>query len=33
MGNHLLDLTGPEFNKQPFTRTWIYGAYDGKVFL
>jgi hypothetical protein len=31
MGNHLVDLTGPEFNKQPFTRTWIYGAYDGKV--
>jgi hypothetical protein len=31
MGNHLVDLTGPEFNKQPFTRAWIYGAYDGKV--
>jgi hypothetical protein len=31
MGNHLVDLTGPEFAKQPFTRTWIYGAYDGKV--
>jgi hypothetical protein len=31
MGNHLIDLTGPEFNKQPFTRTWIYGVYDGKV--
>jgi len=31
MGNHLVDLTGPEFNKQPFARTWIYGVYDGKV--
>jgi len=31
MGNHLIDLTGPEFNKQPFTRSWIYGVYGGKV--
>jgi hypothetical protein len=31
MGNHLVDLTGPEFNKQPFTRSWIFGAYGGKV--
>ena len=31
MGNHLIDLTGPEFNRQPFTRSWIYGVYDGKV--
>jgi len=31
MGNHLVDLTGPEFSKHPFTRTWIFGAYDGKV--
>ena len=31
MGNHLIDLTGPEFQKQPFTRSWIYGTYDGKV--
>jgi len=31
MGNHLIDLTGPEFNKQPFTRSWIYGVYDGRV--
>jgi len=31
MGNHLIDLKGPEFNKQPFTRSWIYGVYDGKV--
>jgi hypothetical protein len=31
MGNHLIDLTAPEFNKQPFTRSFIYGVYDGKV--
>jgi len=31
MGNHLIDPTSPEFNKTKFTRTWIYGAYDGRV--
>lgn len=31
MGNHLIDPTSPEFNGQPFTRTWLYGAYDGKI--
>ena len=31
MGNHLIDLTGPEFNGKPFTRTWIYGIYEGRV--
>ena len=31
MGNHLIDVTAPEFNKQPFTHSWIYGVYDGKV--
>ncbi len=31
MGNHLIDLTSPEFNKQPFTHTWIFGVYDSKV--
>jgi hypothetical protein len=31
MGNHLIDLSGPEFNKQPFTRSWVFGVYDGKV--
>ena len=31
MGNHLIDPTGPEFRKQPFTRSWIFGVYDGKV--
>jgi hypothetical protein len=31
MGNHLIDPTSPEFNKIKFTRTWIYGAHDGRV--
>lgn len=31
MGNHLVDLTSPEFNGAPFTRTWIYGVYGGRV--
>ena len=31
MGGHYSDRTDPVFNKQPFTRTWIFGAYDGKV--
>lgn len=31
MGNHLIDATSPEFNGQPFTHTFMYGAYDGAV--
>jgi hypothetical protein len=31
MGNHLIDPTSPEFNGQAFTRTWLYGAYDGEI--
>ena len=31
MGNHLIDTTGPEFGRQSFTRSWIYGVYDGRV--
>ncbi len=31
MGNHLIDLTGPEFNGQRFTRSWIFGIYDGRI--
>lgn len=31
MGNHLVDPTGPEFDGEPFTRSWIYGVYDGRV--
>lgn len=31
MGNHLVDPASPEFNGKPFTYTWIYGAYGGKL--
>ncbi len=31
MGNHLIDLTGPEFNGEEWKRSWIYGVYDGEV--
>lgn len=32
MGNHLVDLTSPEFQPgSSFTHTFIYGAYDGHV--
>lgn len=31
MGNHLIDPASGEFNNQPFTRTFLYGAYDGKI--
>lgn len=31
MGNHLVDLTASEFRGVPFTRTWIYGTYEGRV--
>ena len=31
MGNHLVDLTAPEFNGQSFTHTWVYGAYGGEL--
>jgi hypothetical protein len=31
MGNHLVDLTAPEFRGVPFARTWIYGTNDGRV--
>jgi hypothetical protein len=31
MGNHLIDPTGPEFNGEPFTRSWIFGANDGRI--
>jgi hypothetical protein len=34
MGAHAIDPSSPEFNQQPFTKTFIYGFYDGKmVFL
>ena len=31
MGTHFIDLLSPEFNGQPFTHTFIYGSYDGRV--
>jgi hypothetical protein len=31
MGNHLIDLTSAEFNGQRFTRSWIFGVYDGRI--
>jgi hypothetical protein len=31
MGNHLIDQTAPEFSGKKFTRSWIYGVYDGRV--
>lgn len=31
MGNHLVDLTSPEFKGNKFTHTWIYGVYDARV--
>ena len=31
MGAHWVDVTSPEFNGQPFSQTFIYGSFDGKV--
>ncbi|WP_231186465.1 hypothetical protein [Haladaptatus sp. DYF46] len=31
MGNHLMDLTAPEFNDDPFTHTFLWGTFDGEV--
>jgi hypothetical protein len=31
MGNHWIDPQAPELNGQPFTTTFLYGSYDGKV--
>lgn len=31
MGNHLIDTTAAEFRGTPFTRSWIFGTYDGRV--
>ena len=31
MGNHLVDPTSHEFHGELFDRTWMYGAYDGRV--
>ncbi len=31
MGNHLVNVNGPEFKGEKFKQTWIFGAYDGRV--
>jgi Domain of unknown function (DUF5602) len=31
MGAHWIDFTSPELNGAPFTQTFIYGSYNGKV--
>lgn len=31
MGNHLIDVGGPEFKGEKWKRSWIYGVYDGRV--
>ncbi len=31
MGNHLIDTTAAELHGSPFTRSWIYGTYDGRI--
>ena len=31
MGAHWIDVTSSEFNGKPFTQTFIYGSYNGKV--
>ena len=31
MGNHLIDLTGPEFNGEQWKHNFIFGVYDGKI--
>jgi hypothetical protein len=31
MGNHLIDLTGPEFAGEPFTHSFIYGTWNGHI--
>lgn len=31
MGNHLINPAAPEFSGEPFTHTWIYGTYGGKL--
>ena len=31
MGNHLINLSSPDFTGNPFTRTFLYGVYDGQL--
>ena len=31
MGNHWVDSKASEFRGEPFTHTWIYGSFDGRI--
>jgi hypothetical protein len=31
MGNHLVDVTSPEFTPAGFSRTFVYGSYNGQI--
>ena len=31
MGAHWIDVTSPEISGAPFTQTFIYGSFDGRV--
>lgn len=31
MGDHLMDMAAPEWNGEPFTHTWLWGAFDGEI--
>lgn len=31
MGNHLIDITSPEFSGEDFTHTFIYGSNEGEL--
>jgi hypothetical protein len=31
MGNHLIDLRGPEFGPEGFTNAFLFGAWDGQI--
>jgi hypothetical protein len=31
MGNHLIDVTGPEFNGAEWEHSFIFGLYDGRI--
>ena len=31
MGKHYIDVTCPEFNRQPFSQTFIFGSYAAKL--
>ena len=33
MGNHWVDPNAPEFTGDPFTHTWIWGSFDGRLWF